>query len=222
MVATYTGVPAHAAAAPHEGRNALDAAVLGYMNIAALRQHTRDDERIHGVFTDGGDKPNIVPSRATTHWYVRAGDMTRLDDLRARVATCLQAGADAAGCTVELEWLNPAFANLISNDPLVELYVANARRLGRHPSVPTPDTAVTGSTDMGNVSHVVPSIHPMIGVSPSDVVIHTPGFAEHAGGPRGDLAVLDGAKALAMTAADVWLGDGIVESLRATRTRSAI
>lgn len=204
VVATYTGVPAHAAAAPHEGRNALDAAVLGYMNIAALRQHTRNDERIHGVFTDGGNKPNIVPSRAATHWYVRAGDMTRLDDLRARVATCLQAGADAAGCTVELEWLNPAFANLITNDPLVELYVANAQRLGRHPSVPTPETAVTGSTDMGNVSHVIASMHPMIAVSPPGVFIHTPEFAIHAGGAGGDQAVIDGAKAMAMTVADLW------------------
>ena len=204
VVATYSGVAAHAAAAPHEGRNALDAAVLGYVNIAALRQHIRDDERLHGVFTNGGDKPNIVPSRASTHWYVRAGDMTRLDSLRPRVETCLRAGADATGCTVELEWLDPAFANLVSNDPLVELYVANARRLGRDPQVPTAATAVIGSTDMGNVSHAVASIHPMIAVSPPGVFIHTPEFAIHAGGPGGDQAVIDGAKAMAMTVADLW------------------
>jgi len=204
VVASYRGVAAHAAAAPHQGRNALDAAVLGYMNIAALRQHIRDDERLHGVFTNGGDKPNIVPSAAATHWYVRAANLQRLDELRSRVETCLRAGADAAGCSVELTWLDPAFADLITNDPLVELYAANARRLGRNPSVPTPDTAVTGSTDMGNVSHVVPSIHPMIAVSPPGIFIHTPDFAIHAGGAGGDQAAIDGAKAMAMTIADIW------------------
>jgi amidohydrolase len=214
VVATYGGVAAHAAAAPHQGRNALDAAVLGYVNIGALRQHIRDDERLHGVFTNGGDKPNIVPSSAATHWYVRAANLERLDELRARVESCLRAGADATGCTVELTWLDPAFANLVSNDPLVELYVANAQRLGRNPLVATADTAVTGSTDMGNVSHVVPSIHPMIAVSPPGVFIHTPDFAIHAGGAGGDQAVIDGAKAMAMTVADIWCNPDARQNVR--------
>jgi len=214
VVATYSGVAAHAAAAPHQGRNALDAAVLGYVNIAALRQHIRDDERLHGVFTNGGDKPNIVPSHAATHWYVRAADMQRLQELRGRVERCLRSGADATGCTVELTWLDPAFANLVSNDPLVDLYVANAHALGRHPTVPTAATAVTGSTDMGNVSHVVPSIHPMIAVSPPGIFIHTPEFAVHAGGAGGDQAVIDGAKAMAMTVADLWCNPDSVAKVR--------
>jgi len=214
VVARYRGAAAHAAAAPHEGRNALDGAVLGYLNVAALRQHIRGDERIHGVFTDGGGKPNIVPASAATHWYVRAADLRRLDDLGERVAACLGAGATAAGCEVDLEWLEPAFADLVSNPVLETLYADNARALGRDPLEPTPELRVTGSTDMGNVSHVVPSIHPMIAVSPPGVVIHTPEFATFAGGDEGDRAAIDGAKALAMTVADLWIVDGTVEEVR--------
>jgi len=214
VVANYRGAAAHAAAAPHEGRNALDAAVLGYVGVAALRQHIRTDERIHGVFTDGGGKPNIVPATAATHWYVRAADMTRLSQLADRVAACLVAGAQASGCDVDLEWPEPAFADLVSNPVLETLYRDNARRVGRNPLEPTADLRVTGSTDMGNVSHAVPSIHPMIAVSPPEVVIHTPAFADCAGGPDGDQAAIDGAKALAMTVADVWLGDGVVDEVR--------
>jgi amidohydrolase len=221
VVARYTGSAAHAAAAPHRGRNALDAAVLGYVNIAALRQHIRDDERLHGVFIDGGDKPNIVPARAATHWYVRARDLARVDELRPRVEACLRAGADAAGCDVELTWIQPAYANLVTNQPLIGRYVLNAQRLGRNPLAPDADTAVTGSTDMGNVSHAVPSIHPMIAVAPPDVAIHTPAFADHAGSDAGDLAALDGAKAMAMTVADLWCDSALLDEVTSHIGRSS-
>lgn len=214
VVARYRGAAAHAAAAPHEGRNALDAAVLGYLNVAALRQHIRPDERIHGVFIDGGDKPNIVPATAATHWYVRAANLDALEALGERVAACLDAGAAASGCEVTLEWLEPAFADLVSNPVLEGLYRDNARQLGRDPLEPTAALRVTGSTDMGNVSHVVPSIHPMIAVAPHGVVIHTPEFATYAGADEGDAAAIDGAKALAMTVADLWLAEGVLDEVR--------
>jgi amidohydrolase len=104
VAATYTGLAAHAAAAPHEGRNALDAAVLGYLNVAALRQHIRPTERVHGIVAEGGDKPNIVPSRARTEWMVRSDSIRTLGPLRDRVEACLQAGATATGCAVDLAW----------------------------------------------------------------------------------------------------------------------
>ena len=214
VVATYSGAAAHAAAAPHEGRNALDAAVLGYLNVAALRQHIRDDERVHGIFCDGGDRPNVVPASAGTHWYVRAANLDRLQSLKARVASCLQAGATAAGCDVELQWLDPAYADFVLNEPMVDLYCANARTLGRDPVTPTESTAVVGSTDMGNVSHAVPSIHPMISVGAPSATIHTPEFAGLAGAEGGDAAVIDGAKAMAMTVADLWLGEGVLAGVR--------
>jgi amidohydrolase len=206
FLVSYEGEAAHAAAFPHKGRNALDAAVLGYTNVAALRQHIRTDERIHGIITDGGDKPNIVPARAAAHWYVRAGTLRRLEALEARVETCLRAGAEAAGCTMHLERVEPVYADLISNQVLVERYRENAARVGRlvldHREVAA---AVVGSTDMGNVSYLVPSIHPMIRVSPPEIVIHSPAFTACAATPQADDAVLDGAKAMAATIADLWL-----------------
>jgi amidohydrolase len=210
----YTGAAAHAAAAPHKGRNALDAAVLGYMNVAALRQHIRSDERVHGIFHEAGDRPNIVPARAVAEWYVRSPSVQRLEGLKARVVTCLQAGADAAGCTMELSWNAYPYAEVRDNEALLDLYAANSERIGRPLITPTGAMAVAGSTDMGNVSYAVPSIHPMIQVSTPDVPIHTPAFADFAGGEPGDLAVLDGAKALAMTVADLWLDEGRLDQVR--------
>jgi amidohydrolase len=211
---TYTGEAAHAAAAPHKGRNALDAAVLGYVNVAALRQHIESGERIHGIITDGGDRPNIVPRSARAEWIVRASTVARLEDLKARFLACLQAGSDAAGCEMEVEWIDPVYADMIDNAAIGERYAANARALGRVVRAPSPTTRVVGSTDMGNVSYVVPSIHPMIQVAPPGVPIHTQAFAGFAGGPEGDRAVVDGAKALAWTVADLWADAGLVDLAR--------
>jgi amidohydrolase len=214
LVATYTGEAAHAAAFPHRGRNALDAAVLGYVNVAALRQHTLPDERIHGVFLEAGEKPNIVPSRAVTEWMVRSRSISTLAPLKARVAACLEAGALAAGCEVEIAWKQVVYADMLDNEAMVELYVANARALGRIVAEPQGEAKVVGSTDMGNVSYLVPSIHPMIAAAPSGLPIHTPEFAEHARSPRGDQAVVDGAIAMAWTVADLWLGDGVLAAVQ--------
>ncbi|HEY8546381.1 MAG TPA: M20 family metallopeptidase [Acidimicrobiales bacterium] len=211
---TYRGEAAHAAAFPHKGRNALDAAVLGYMNVAALRQHIAPGERIHGIITHGGDKPNIVPAYAAAEWMVRSPTLARLQRLKERFTACLQAGADAAGCTVEIAWQDPAYADMVDNGVIAERYVDNARRLGREVVAPTLGGKVVGSTDMGNVSYVVPSIHPMIRVAPPGVPIHTPEFATYAGGEAGDTAVVDGAKALAFTVADLWLDEAVLAAAR--------
>jgi metal-dependent amidase/aminoacylase/carboxypeptidase family protein len=199
----YTGEAAHAAAAPWKGRNALDAAVLGYINVAALRQHILPNERVHGIFTKAGDKPNIVPREAASAWYVRSPTVKQLQPLKARVLRCLEAGAAAAGCEMQHHWAAHTYSDMIDCGPLVGAYATNSERLGR--TVRDPSTSpVVGSTDMGNVSYLVPSIHPMIAVSPRHVSIHTPEFATYARGDAGDKAVLDGAKAMAMTAIDVW------------------
>lgn len=205
---TYTGAASHAAAAPWEGRNALDAAVLGYLNVAALRQHIRPQERVHGIFTKAGERANVVPRETAASWIVRSPDRTRLEALKARVLRCLEAGADAAGCTMDAHWRRVAYHEVRDCEPMMAAFAANAARLGRTLADPRqPGTpGVTGSTDMGNVSHLVPAIHPMLQVAPAGIPIHTPGFAEHAGGPGGDQAVVDGAKCLAMTAVDLWVG----------------
>lgn len=210
----YHGRASHAAAAPHRGRNALDAAVLGYMNVAALRQHIRPDERIHGIFTKGGDKPNIVPHHTAAEWYVRAGTLERLERLCARVLDCLQAGATAAGVEATFVWRDPSYADIRDNEPLLDLYADNSAAIGRPLLDPRDLVGVVGSTDMGNVSYVVPSIHPMIKAAPANVSIHSPDFTAHAGGSEGDRAVVDGAKAMALTVADLWLRPEALDAVR--------
>jgi amidohydrolase len=199
------GKAAHAAAAPWEGRNALDAAVLGYMNVAALRQHIRPTERIHGIFTKGGDKANIVPAETEMEWIVRSATIESLQPLKARVLTSLESAATACACTIDHQWHGHTYADMIDNGPMVAAYVANAARVGR--TVVDPRAVgrqVVGSTDMGNISYLVPSIHPMIKVAADGVAIHTVDFAEWARSADGDKAVLDGAKMMAMTIVDLW------------------
>jgi amidohydrolase len=213
--ATYTGAAAHAAAAPHLGRNALDAAVLGYLNVAALRQHIAPGERVHGIVTEGGDKPNIVPARATTEWMVRSPTISSLGPLKERVEACLRAGAQAAGCAVEIAWKAVVYADMLDNEVLLGAYAANAAGTGRTVTEAAPGAEVVGSTDMGNVSYVVPSIHPMIQAAEPGTAIHTTAFEQAACGARGDRAVLDGAIALAHTVADLWLDDGVLAAAEA-------
>ncbi len=206
----YDGLAAHAAAAPWVGRNALDAAVLGYMNIAALRQHIRPSERIHGIFTEAGEKANVVPRRAAANWYVRSDTLASLAPLKERVSACLRGAAHACGCTITEAWDDHPYADVRSNAQLEMSYAENSRRLGRHPNLPSESgRSVVGSTDMGNVSYLVPAIHPMIKVAPDGVAIHTEDFARCAVAESGDLGVLDGAKALALTALDVWSSEDL-------------
>ncbi|MDQ6946530.1 MAG: amidohydrolase [Actinomycetota bacterium] len=213
--ATYQGRGAHAAAYPERGRNALDAAVLGYNAVAALRQHIGASERVHGVFLEAGEKPNIVPDHTVAEWYVRSATLASLQPLKERVLACLEAGAAAAGCSMEWALTAPEYSDLRSNGPLVDLYRRNSAALGRPVADPGPGRQVTASTDMGNVSYLVPSIHPMVAVSPPEVSLHSADFAEWAGGPEGDRAVLDGAKAMAMTVVDLWLTPGALGEVRA-------
>jgi amidohydrolase len=201
--ASFHGQEAHAAAAPHLGRNALDAAVLSYNAIAALRQHIRPTERIHGVFTHGGDKANIVPKFASMNWYVRSDTLESLAPLKDRVAACFAGAAAATGCSVDLVWEDHSYADMRDSEAIVSVFVSNAASIGRDMECPTSDSMVVGSTDMGNLSYLAPSIHPMLRVAPPGVAIHTGRFADYAKGPEGDRAVLDGAKILAMTTIDL-------------------
>lgn len=200
---TYHGRTAHASAMPYAGLNALDALVTAYQTVAQLRQHIRATERIHGIFTKAGDAPNIVPDVATGVFYVRAADAGALAALKKRVQNCFEAGALSSGCTLEVAWAKADYLDMKTSWPLAHAYQANAESVGREffpwDKVPS---GQAGSTDMGNVSHRVPSIHPMISCAQQGVVIHNPEFARWAASEKGDRACLDGAKALAMTAID--------------------
>jgi amidohydrolase len=212
----YHGKAAHAAAAPWDGRNALDAAVLGYVNIAAMRQHIRPTERIHGIITKGGDKANIVPAEAAMEWIVRSATIESLQPLKHRVLTALESAATACACTIDHAWHDHTYADMIDNGPMVAAYVGNAARVGRTVVDPAAiGRHVVGSTDMGNISYLVPSIHPMIKVAGDGVAIHTLEFAEWARSADGDKAVLDGAKAMAMTIVDLWTSSDLREATTA-------
>jgi amidohydrolase len=211
----YTGEAAHAAVSPHLGRNALDAAVLGYMNIAALRQHIMPTERIHGIFLKGGEKPNIVPREAEMDWYVRSNSIETLQPLKERVAGCLHGGAHAAGCHVELEWQPNPFADIVDNIPLLAAYVENSAKFGRMLTTEYMAGTGGGSTDMGNISYLVPSIHPMLQVAPSGVSLHSAAFADHTKGEEASKAIIEGAKIMAMTAIDMWASSSLQNDVKA-------
>ena len=203
----FAGLAAHAAVSPDKGKNALDAAVLGYMNVAAMRQHIRPTERVHGIFTKAGEKPNIVPREAEMDWYVRSDTIETLQPLKARIAKCLEAGAMAADCTISFDWQKNTYADLVDNLPLLTSYVQNSAQLGRDLTTDLLPGTGGGSTDMGNLSYLVPSIHPMLQVAPHGVSLHSAQFAEFTASKDADKAVLDGAKIMAMTAIDMWLSE---------------
>ncbi len=214
--AIYHGKSAHASAMPYRGLNALDAVISAYQAIAQLRQHIRNTERIHGIITDGGMAPNIVPERAACRFFVRATDINDLGPLKARVQACFEAGAIATGCRLELKWSGVDYLDLKTNWPMAEAFERHARALGRD-FFPTKDIppGFAGSTDMGNVSHRVPSIHPMLAVAPAGVIIHNPEFTRWAASDKGDAAVIDGAKALALTALELMADPAMMSVVRA-------
>jgi amidohydrolase len=203
---TYHGRAAHASAMPYRGLNALDAVVGAYQSIAQLRQHIKQTERIHGIITDGGLAANIVPERAGCRFYVRAADVHDLAELKVRVQACFEAGALATGCKADIRWGNTDYLDLKTNWPMAGVFEKNATAIGRE-FFPTKDipAGFAGSTDMGNVSHRVPSIHPMLAVAPAGVIIHNAEFATWAASPEGDKGVIDGAVAMAQTALDLMM-----------------
>jgi amidohydrolase len=202
----YHGKASHASAMPHKGINALDGLLLAYQAISNLRQHIRSTERIHGIVEEGGSAPNIVPDRTVGQFYVRAANEKDLAKLKPRVQACFEAGATGSGCTVDVNWAGVDYLDLNTNWPLADRFRHHAEQLGR--SFVDHEQALkfgAGSTDMGNVSYRLPSIHPMLAVAPPSVVIHNPEFAQWARSEKGDAAVIDGAKALAQTAAEYLL-----------------
>jgi len=206
---------------PERGVNALDALVLAYQGIAALRQHIRTTERIHGIFTDGGQAPNVVPERAAGRFYVRAATRPELEALKPRVEGCFRAGAAATGAELELSWGAADYLDIRYNEPLASAFRTNAEQLGREffPYEKLPP-GLQGSTDMGNVSQRVPSIHPMLAAAPPHCTIHNPEFTKWAGSEMGDAAAIDGAKALAMTALDLVAEPGELQKAKEEFARS--
>ncbi|CBE68518.1 MAG: M20 family metallopeptidase [Candidatus Methylomirabilis oxygeniifera] len=210
----FFGKASHAAAAPHLGINALDAVVLAFTNLNALRQQLRDDARIHGIITDGGRAPNIIPDYAAARFCIRALNLEYLHDLHRRVVACFEAAAMATGTTVAIHEEGEEYHPMKCNRALGALFYANLETLGERVEQ-TPEDGETGSTDVGNVSQVVPTIHPTIALTDHvDVVCHSAAFAQAAGGPDGDRAMITAAKALAMTAVDLFINPAALQQVQ--------
>ncbi len=200
----YRGKAAHASAYPQQGINALDAAVQAYVSVSTLRQHIYPTDKVHGIIAQGGDAPNVIPDYTRSSWYVRAQDRDRLDVLLPKVTACFEGAATATGCALEVESVGHVYDELTSNPTMVELFAANSARLNR-PMLRGDELppSQTGSTDMGNVSKVTPTIHPMLGINSAPAVNHQKEFAAHTITPDGDRAITDGALAMAWTVIDL-------------------
>ncbi|MFE1797219.1 M20 family metallopeptidase [Streptomyces sp. NPDC059517] len=198
----YEGKAAHAGAYPERGVNAADAMTVAQVAVGLLRQHTGASDRVHGIVTHAGSAANIVPDASRGRWIVRSDDLDALRPLSERVHRCFEAGALATGCELSTTPVGPDYADLRPDRDLLDLWVANATALGRRfPELPA---GVTGAaTDMGNVSHVVPTIHPMLGLDCAPAVNHQPEFTAASRTQAADRAALDGATGMAWTAIDV-------------------
>ncbi|MGH3913515.1 MAG: amidohydrolase [Pseudonocardiaceae bacterium] len=222
----YAGTAAHAAAAPHRGRNAADALTVAQVAVGLLRQHLESGQMVHGIVTHGGAAPNIIPANTSALYYLRAPDIGSLRQLETRVRACFEAGAVATGCTSEIAQVSPIYTQLVPDAWLAAAYRTAAIRLGRSPLSPEDEQRrQIGSTDMGNVSAALPAIHPTIAIDCGDAVNHQPEFATACVTPSADRAVCDGALALALTglaaATDDAQRDRLIGGVSRRRTASA-
>ncbi len=197
----FFGKPAHAAAVPEEGINALDAAIQTFNGVNALRQHVRSDVRIHGIITDGGDSPNIVPAHACCRFRVRSESSEYLVAVVKRVKACAEAGAVATGARLSCRETAAVYEGMRPNLTLAGLMSENMVRLGR--VLYTEPLSGKASSDLGNVSQRIPAASATLKIADKEVAIHSAEFAAAAASPTGRCALLDGAKTLAMTAIDL-------------------
>jgi amidohydrolase len=197
----FTGRSAHASADPWEGVNALDAVIQTFNNVSMLRQQVRPTARIHGIVTNGGAAANIIPEFASAIFYVRAAELDYMWDLLQRVVACAEGAAKATGATLKVLQHDTAYEPLRRNDALLDAFRANWRRLGVVESDPPKDRF--GSSDVGNVSQVVPTIQPLVKIAPDGTPIHSRAFEAAAVAPMAREGMLKAAKAMATTTADL-------------------
>ncbi|MDP9751479.1 M20 family metallopeptidase [Thermoanaerobacter pentosaceus] len=209
---TYTGKAAHAAASPHLGINALDAVILLFNGINALRQQLRPDARIHGIIVEGGHTPNIIPERAVARFYVRAKEKKYMLEVKEKVIACAKGAELSTGAKLSCRNFELGFDNLVTNKTMAEAFKANLKELGYH-DISDEEEGI-GSTDMGNVSQVVPAIHPHIAIAEKDVVPHSLEFLKAAGSTRGKETAVLSAKVLAMTALDIMTREELLKKIK--------
>ena len=209
----FFGKAAHAAARPEEGVNALEAMLLSFAGINSLRQHIRDRARIHGIITDGGEAPNIVPAHSAGSFIVRAEDDRYLEELKEKVLNCFIGAATASGARLEYKWGKVRYATMRNNLTMARLFRRNMQSLGRKVHLHDPSNSF-GSSDMGNVSQLVPGIHPSVAIAPREVLLHSPEFVLAATSEAGMKGLVDAAKTLAMTVVDLLANPDTVEKVK--------
>jgi amidohydrolase len=195
---TYLGKSAHAAASPTEGRNALDGVIQLFNSLNSLRASLKDGVRINGIISEGGEVPNVIPAKAVARFYVRAKDRSQLNAVVERVLACARGAAEATGTQVEWRDYEPSYDDMVTNRELAKIFQNSLFSLGISQIVEGKDGM--GSLDMGNVSRIVPAIHPYIAIGPHGLAAHTPEFAQAAAERTGHQGLITGAKALALTA----------------------
>jgi metal-dependent amidase/aminoacylase/carboxypeptidase family protein len=208
----FIGKTSHAAASPQEGINALDAMILTFNNVNALRQHFEIKDRIAGVIIHGGDAANIIPGYTAAEFSVRGESENRRTEVFQKLINCAEAAALATGCQLKYE-ANPGYTEIVPNQVVGDLFANNLTNLGREVVDPEPNERM-GSTDMGNVSKVVPSIHPYLETVTKEIAGHTVEFREVCMSEAGRSSLLDAAKAMAMTAVDLLMNPQWVRAAR--------
>lgn len=204
---TYQGKAAHAAAYPELGVNAADAFTVAQVGVGLLRQQLPSTVRVHGLVTRAGDAPNVIPEHTEGRWYIRAETLTELAEVEERVWRCFEAGALATGCELTVTPESEPYAEFRENETALAAYRRNSEQLGRTFAAGGVASRMNrASTDMGNVSQVVPAIHPYIGIGSLPALNHQREFAAHCVGADADRALVDAATALAWTAIDIGIG----------------
>lgn len=207
----FYGKAAHASADPEKGINALDGAIQTFNSINAFREHMKDGARIHGIITDGGEKPNIVPEHAGLLFYVRGSENNYRDELLKRVKDCARGAALATGTEVEFNLQGHEYQAMKPNSVLADTFAHNLRNLGIELDE---DKAGMGSTDMGDVSQTVPAIHPYMAIVPKGTAGHSKEFAAASNSERGYQTMLKAAKVMAMTALDLFASPTLMTKIK--------
>ncbi|AXI32402.1 amidohydrolase [Priestia megaterium] len=210
----FFGKSAHAAAAPHEGINALDGVLQTFNSINALRQHVKPDVRIHGVITEGGKAANVVPDYAVAQFYVRASTRAYVDEVTEKVKACANGAALATGTKLKISNYEFSYDDMQTNQTLSDVYTNNLISLGVSEQSITEDQGDHGSLDMGNVSQVVPAIHPYIQICDDYFVCHTHEFREAALSEQGREAMILGAQTMALTGYDVLTNQALLQKIK--------
>ncbi|MBN1368883.1 MAG: M20 family metallopeptidase [Dehalococcoidaceae bacterium] len=207
----FKGRQAHASANPEEGVNALEAMLLSFNAINSLRQHIPDSARVHGIITDGGQAANIVPARSAAMFMVRATNTGYLEELKSKVINCFKGAAAATGTKLKYHWADVYCQPMKSNACLAAAFNRNMAVTGRQMETGNRDFA---STDMGNISQIVPSIHPIIAIAPRGTPLHSTGFLKAAASGEAIKAVEDAALAMALTITDILSDAELLESIQ--------